>query len=160
MYSKVIVPLDGTETAKAVLPFIEGIAGPLDLEVLLLRVVMPGSEELRRTAKEHLADLLPTLRREALDSLRSVEDRLTTKGIRVATDVRIGDPAAEILAECDRTGADLIAMATHGRSGLGRLVFGSVAETVIRNARVPVFVLRTPSGAMLRDGDVAVTRTR
>src|SRR2546428_666355 len=81
------------------------------------------------------AALLSTLRREARDSLRSVEDRLTTKGIRVATDVRIGDPAAEILAECDRTGADLIAMATHGRSGLGRLVFGSVAETVIRNAR-------------------------
>ena len=56
--------------------------------------------------------------------------------------VRRGEPAEEILAGAREAGADLIAMTTHGRSGLGRLLFGSGAEAVLRQSEVPVFLMR------------------
>ena len=56
--------------------------------------------------------------------------------------VRRGEPTAEILAGARAADADLIAMTTHGRSGLGRLLFGSVAEAVLRQADIPVFLMR------------------
>ena len=62
--------------------------------------------------------------------------------MRARGEVRRGEPAAEIAAAARDAGADLIAMTTHGRSGLGRLLFGSVAESVLRRAEIPVFLMR------------------
>jgi nucleotide-binding universal stress UspA family protein len=59
-------------------------------------------------------------------------------------------PAAEIVNAARETGADLIAMSTHGRSGLGRLMFGSVAEAVLRHSDVPVFLLRATEAQVAR----------
>ena len=63
-------------------------------------------------------------------------------GVRVTTDVRYGEPVAEIVAAARETEAGLIAMTTHGRSGFGRLLFGSVAEAVLRQAEIPVLMMR------------------
>jgi nucleotide-binding universal stress UspA family protein len=62
--------------------------------------------------------------------------------VRVTTDARYGEPVAEIVASAREAGADLIAMTTHGRSGFGRLLFGSVAEAVLRQAEIPVLMMR------------------
>jgi nucleotide-binding universal stress UspA family protein len=60
----------------------------------------------------------------------------------VTTDARYGDPVTEIVAAAHESGADIIAMTTHGRSGITRLWFGSVAEAVLRRAAVPVLMMR------------------
>src|SRR5204863_436422 len=73
--------------------------------------------------------------------------RLNTEGFRVDAHVKLGEPAALILETVRELHADLIAMTTHGRTGLGRLVFGSVAEEVLRGTSVPVFLVRVSEAA-------------
>lgn len=149
MYSRVVVPLDGSEVAEAALPLIERIAAPLDLEVVLVRVVPPLSRELIGVPAAIAEDERVARLREAK---RYVEERaaaLGARGVRATAHVRVGAPPAEIVAAARETGADLIAMTTHGRSGLGRLLFGSVAESVLRGASVPVILLR-PTAAVVR----------
>src|SRR5262245_66633328 len=67
---------------------------------------------------------------------------LRANGIRVTTDVRRGEPVDEILAAARESRADLIIMTTHGRTGFARILFGSVAEGVLRHADVPVLLMR------------------
>jgi len=84
-------------------------------------------EKLRAQAEEYLAPIIAELR---------------GRGVRATTMVRRGEAVAEILSGAAETGADLIAMTTHGRSGLSRLLFGSVAAAVVSHAEVPVFLMR------------------
>jgi nucleotide-binding universal stress UspA family protein len=80
---------------------------------------------------------------DAKTYLSEVQRRLSKKGLRVRTRVALGGPPAEeILAAAQATSADLIAMATRGRSGRGRALFGSVAESVLRASPVPVLLIR------------------
>jgi nucleotide-binding universal stress UspA family protein len=126
MYRRVLVPLDGSRLAEGILPFVLQIAGPLDLEVALVRVVEPiMTQTLEGTGHAPVDDA----------DLRS-------RGVRVTTDARHGEPLAELLAAARDSRADLIAMTTHGRSGLGRLLFGSIAEAVLRRAQIPVLTMR------------------
>ena len=60
----------------------------------------------------------------------------------MTTEARYGNPVTEIVAAARQTGADIIAMTTHGRSGVSRLVFGSIAEAVLRRAEIPVLMMR------------------
>lgn len=148
MYQRVLVPLDGSRVAEAILPFIEQIAGPLDMEVLLVRVVPLTSMDVAAMAKEaQLGE--PVLKElDAQGYLEPLVASLKAKGVRAGARVRIGDPATEIVAAAKEINADLIAMTTHGRSGLGRLLFGSVAEAVLRSSPIPVFLLRTSEAAL------------
>ncbi len=142
MYKRVLLPLDGSMVAGAIVPFLLEIAGPLDMDVTLLRVVVPASPMVVESHRDLIVDHLDTLRVEAERYLASVAADLRDKGVRVDAQVRIGDAVAEILAAARDVEADLIAMSTHGRGGLGRLLFGSVAEAVLRQADVPVFLMR------------------
>ena len=142
MYKRVLIPVDGSEVAVAVLPFLLGIAGPLDFEVVLLRVQHPMPPmAIEGTRYFHLEDL-ERQREEAFAYLAGLARTLEARGLRVKTSVRIGDAATEILSAARDEGVDLIAMTTHGRTGPARLLLGSVAETVLRHADVPVFLLR------------------
>ena len=142
VYKRAIVPLDGSPFAEAILPFLRQIAGPLDMEVILLRVVAPQPmapieapphvlirelETRRVDAEEYLARLAADLREPRRAGRRAREP---------------GEAAHEILAVARETAADLIAMCTHDRSGFGRFVFGSVAEAVVRRAGIPVLLLK------------------
>jgi nucleotide-binding universal stress UspA family protein len=142
MYKRVVVPLDGSRLAEGMLHFIVDIAGPLDLEVVLLRVirVMPPqvAESVRAAALENVEHAAG----DALEYLAPLAVDLRRRGIRVRTQVRRGEPVDEIVGCAHEVQADLIAMTTHGRSGLGRLLFGSVAEAVLRRAEIPVFLMR------------------
>jgi nucleotide-binding universal stress UspA family protein len=121
-HKRVLVALDGSTSSEAVLRLLLEIAGPLDMTVLLMRALEP----------------VPPVVVEAIAAA------LRAKGIDVSWQVRLGRPAEEILAAARESSVDLIAMATHGRTGLGRLLFGSVAEAVLRHAPVPVFMIRQP----------------
>jgi len=142
MYKRALVPLDGSMVAESILPFILEIAGPLDMEVALVRVLVPvppmAVEGTRHVAIEDAAKL----RAEAEEYLASIAADLRAKGVSVTTAVRRGEPVAEILAGAREVDADLIAMTTHGRSGLSRLLFGSVAAAVLSHAEIPVFLMR------------------
>jgi nucleotide-binding universal stress UspA family protein len=89
-----------------------------------------------------IQDELAARTTDARDYLARVAAVLWERGIGVQLRVRTGTPVQEILALSRECGADLIAMTTHGRRGLSRLVFGSVAEAVLRLADIPVLVMR------------------
>jgi nucleotide-binding universal stress UspA family protein len=142
MYKRVVVPLDGSPVAEGMLRFIVDIAGPLDLEVVLLRVIRILQPQVTETLRSALLESVEQNTADARAYLAPLAENLRTRGIRVRTEVRHGEPVDEIVDGAREAGADLIAMTTHGRSGLGRLLFGSVAEAVLRQAEIPVFLMR------------------
>jgi nucleotide-binding universal stress UspA family protein len=141
MYRRALVPLDGSIVAESVVPFILQIAGPLGLDVALLNVVVPAPPRVV-DAGPVVLDNTQTLAAEAETYLMPFARELRANGVRVTTTVRHGEPVAEILAAVREVRADLIIMTTHGRTGFGRLLFGSVAEGVLRQAEVPVLLMR------------------
>jgi nucleotide-binding universal stress UspA family protein len=144
MYShkRVLVALDGSEAGAAVMKLVMEIAGPLDMTVMLLHVLEPITPSVADGTM--VVDDLDARRDEAEEYLAPISAMLRSQGVDTSWAVRHGRPAEEILAAASESGADLIAMATHGRTGLGRLLFGSVAEAVLRRAPVPVFMIRQP----------------
>jgi nucleotide-binding universal stress UspA family protein len=142
MYKCVIVPLDGSPLAEAVIPFLTEIAGPLDMSIVLLRVLEPLPVAVVEGVRQAMIDVSDDRRRDAATYLASIAATLEKRGIRTTYDVRAGRPDMQIIEAARDNHADLIAMSTHGRSGIGRLLFGSVAEQVLRQAEVPVFMMR------------------
>jgi nucleotide-binding universal stress UspA family protein len=142
MFSRVVVPLDGSPLAESIIPFLLQIAGPLDVEVVLLRVLQPIPPEVIEGSRYVVVEDVEKRAADAREYLAPLAARLTAAGVRARIEVRRGEPVTEILAGAREAGADLIAMTTHGRSGLGRLLFGSVAEAVLRQTEVPVFLMR------------------
>ncbi len=143
MYKRALVPLDGSPIAEAIIPFILEIAGPLDMEVVLLRVVEPIPPIALEGSRHIEVEDVELRRTDAEEYLAPIAAELRNKGVRVERRVRRGNAVDQIVAAAREAGADLIAMSTHGRGGLGRMVFGSVAQAVLRRAEVPVFLMRT-----------------
>jgi len=145
MAKRILVPLDGSTTAEAVLSLVGDLAGDAQATVRLIHVA-PVPENVygpdRFDMDDHLvayADQeITRLEAQHLDYLATAEVALGD--VRVERAVRFGDPVDEILAEAEQWGADLIAVTTAGRSGLGRIALGSVAEEVFRKAGVPVIL--------------------
>lgn len=142
MYKRALIPLDGSPLAAAILPFVLEIARPLDMEIVLLRIVQPLPPQVIEGSTHFVVEDVEARLAEAREYLEPLARDLEARGVRVQSMVRRGEPAAEIVASAGDAGADLIAMTTHGRSGLGRLLFGSVAEAVLRHSDVPVFLMR------------------
>ena len=142
MYKRILIPLDGSRLAEGILPFVLQIAGPLDLEVILVRVEQPIAPQVIEGTTHFTVDDIPARMKDAREYLAPVAAELRRQGARVTTEARYGNPVAEIVAAARQTGADIIAMTTHGRSGVSRLVFGSVAEAVLRRAEIPVLMMR------------------
>ena len=142
MYERALVPLDGSTTAEGVIPFILQIAGPLGLDVTLLRVVIPAPPAAAIEVGPVVLENTDKLCAQAEAYLVPFATELRANSIRVTTHVRRGEPAQEILACVRDSKADLIIMTTHGRTGFSRLLFGSVAEAVLRHADVPVLLMR------------------
>ena len=149
MYRRALVPLDGSMVAESIIPFILEIAGPLDMEVALVRVLVPVPPMAVEGTRHVVIEDLAKLRAEAEEYLASIAAQLRANGVRVTTAVRRGEPVAEILAGAREVDADLIAMTTHGRSGLSRLFFGSVAAAVLSQAEVPVFLMRQTAAQVI-----------
>ena len=142
MYKRALVPLDGSALAESIIPFLLRIAGPLDMSIRLLRVLEPVSTAIGDGIRPSLIPDPEARTREAEEYLATTAASLQARGVQVSWEVRRGRPDEEIVQAARQGGADLIAMSTHGRSGLGRLLFGSVAEQVLRHADVPVFLMR------------------
>jgi nucleotide-binding universal stress UspA family protein len=143
-HKRVLVALDGSTWSEGVLRFVLEIARPLDMTVVLLRVIEPPVPAMADDVCRAPIETLEDRQRNAEEYLAPLAAALRARGIATAWVVRCGRPENEILAAAAESGVDMIAMATHGRSGVGRLFFGSVAEAVLRRATVPVFMIRQP----------------
>jgi nucleotide-binding universal stress UspA family protein len=150
MYKRALVPLDGSSVAEAIIPFILDIAGPLDMEVVLLRVVEPIAPMVIEGSRHVEVEDIEARRTDAEEYLAPVAVELRNKGVRVESRVRRGNTAEEIVAAARETGADLIAMSTHGRGGLGRLMFGSIAQAVLGHVDMPVLLMRATEAQVAR----------
>jgi nucleotide-binding universal stress UspA family protein len=152
MYRKILVPLDGSELAECVLPHVEAVANGCQAQnIVLARVVEPYHPIRGRV----YYSLLPEEWKEdwkwveeeksaAEKYLAEIASRIGAKGRNVESKVLVGR-AAETLAEfASQEGADLIVMATHGRSGVSRWVWGSTADRILRSSCVPVLMVRAP----------------
>lgn len=137
---RILVPLDGSEFADSVLPLVIRVASVLDAQVTLFRVkpFAPAAVPSPILAP----DMWDPLKVEA--TLKTQADRLAEAGVKVRVRAAIGNEATEIIAAAGK--ADLVAMTSHGRSGVSRWWFGSVAEQVVRHAECPLLVVR-PEGA-------------
>jgi nucleotide-binding universal stress UspA family protein len=154
---RILVPLDGSRVSESALETLPWLALSRDLEILLLRVVQPVKPvRLLRDADPAAQTAFAHEKAGAEQYLGRVARRLARRGTAIRTLVREGDPAALIVDTARTHDASLIAMSTHGRTGLGRVLLGSVAEGVLRRAEVPVLIAPAsrPRAAATRRGRV------
>ena len=139
---RIVVPLDASRVAESVLPVVADLARAGGGSIRLLRVepLPDNCVDADGRVVAYADQEMARLEAEGLDYLKTVAARLG--GIPIESCVRFGDPLTEILKEADAFDADLIAVTTAGRSGLGRTVLGSVAERVFRKAETPVLLYR------------------
>ena len=148
MYRKILVPLDGSEFAEQVLPHVETIAQCTGAEVVLLRINVYAYQGASPAAD--MAGFMPVLlpeargdmQQEATDYLNKIGGDLRSRGLQVSAVVKDGNAGEEIIDFAHTEGVDMIAMSTHGRTGVGRALFGSVAEQVLRGAGKPLLLIR------------------
>lgn len=145
MQGRIICPVDFSEGSDSALAYAAGLARKLGVELEVVHVyqvptlAMPDGAVL--ASPTYLANLTSRAQQE-LDASRA---RVADDRLQVTTTLLQGDPADAIVEHADRKGASLIVMGTHGRTGLVRMLLGSVAERVVRTARVPVLTVRTPA---------------
>jgi nucleotide-binding universal stress UspA family protein len=152
MIKRILVTLDGSDLAESVLPQVEDLARQLPAEVHFFRAVElhpsalameAGSEGM--SGAEPMYELmyveLEAETKAAKASLARLTSEWQAKGIAATWEVVRGEAAPSIVETAHSRGADLLAMSTHGRSGLNRLIFGSVVEQVVREVGLPVMVI-------------------
>ncbi len=183
MSNKVLIPLDGSDFSRQILPHVRNFLDPAENELILLRIGHPPEGLSGVPARPPTAELpLPmyesqrdaqfaqhpiyasqaweSFKATLVDELQADVSQLEDAGYSVSVAIRFGEPAQEIVDFVEAEDIDLVAMTTHGRTGVSRLLFGSVADRVIRSLSVPVMLFRPfkePAG-MLIPGAVLAER--
>ncbi len=146
MFNHILVPLDGSGLAETALPVALEVAQKFDSEITLVRVVLPPHVVSHTTGAAY-ASLITGLREiafeEAESYLKTQQSALRQQGYRVHSKIVDGEPVADIILDvAEGMTVDLIVMCTHGRSGVSRWVFGSVADRILRQASMPILLVR------------------
>jgi nucleotide-binding universal stress UspA family protein len=151
MIKNVVVPLDGSKLAESALQYVEELATRMGVEKVTLLSVTErvqgyrALDDLSSPTEMRLApEAVGKMEEQASKYLKRIAVGLGSKGIKVETEVLLGEPAHEIAFYTSTPGADLIVMASHGRSGPSRWAHGSVAEKVLKAVCIPVMVVRAP----------------
>jgi nucleotide-binding universal stress UspA family protein len=154
---KILVLLDGSNLGEQVLPAAIEYALRSDREMVLLHVheppdvetpasyhLIPESYPPAKPLKwdEYAEEEMARLNQKAKDYLTGVEKRVKDSGVDVISETIVGEPADEIVSYLSKNSFNLVAMSTHGRSGLSRIAFGSVADKVLRTISYPVMLMR------------------
>lgn len=162
MYDCILVSLDGSRASEAVLPEVERLLKAHPGTVILLRVgpmmdldaaaqqMEPGIEHAADLSSDEYELLSNATELEIRQYLEAIGERLAQTGAKPVVEVSFNKPADEILFFARHYGADLIAMSTHGRAGIDRLLHGSVAENVLRHTPCPMLLVRTPDEPLPR----------
>jgi len=147
MYDNILVPTDGSETAESAVDHAIDLASKYDATIHALYVVdvdatnySLGTEQIDRIRRGDL-DEMTEVTEEAEEATGYVVDRAADHGLTVEEHVTAGQPARAIRTFVEDNDIDLVVMGSHGRSGLSRVILGSVAEKVLRRTRLPVLVV-------------------
>ncbi|MFC2038459.1 universal stress protein [Chloroflexota bacterium] len=152
MFDRILVPLDGSQLAECVFPYLEKVTTDCQVkEVVLFTVCEPPSissdypESVRQSWDQHVRELMNISQNQCSLYLKDAEKKLIEMGItNLRIEASLGDPANEIADYASGNDIDLIIMASHGRTGPSRWAYGSVAEKVFRTTCVPVLMIRGP----------------
>ncbi len=143
MFTRILVPLDGSELAEQVLPYVRILGKGLQARVELLRVFEPVSPSLADPAHGlYLDRIIASVRTQMQDYLENVAASLRKDGLTVSTIVHEGNPAASIVQEAETIPDTLVAISTHGRSGITRWVMGSTTDKVLHATSHPLLIVR------------------
>jgi nucleotide-binding universal stress UspA family protein len=152
MYQRLLVPLDGSPRAESILPHVEDLATQFKSKVVFLQVVGPPLQfvnpSLYETSiqtdviHEYLTDF-KRKQEEISTYLAGIQENFRKKGIETTTLVEQGAVVETIISVAQRENADLIAIASHGRSGLSRVFYGSVAAGIMQKIDRPILIIRT-----------------
>ncbi len=156
MFERVLVPLDGSNVGEAALPVINRLVEKcppgMKVDITLLGVitilrhwVVVGEASAPVSYSE---EELKLIKQRVLNYLTRTSESINKPRVTIKTMVTTGNASEEILKVAREINADLIAMSTHGRSGLRRLAFGSITDKILRGACVPVLMVRAPEGTI------------
>jgi nucleotide-binding universal stress UspA family protein len=150
MFKKILVCLDNSNLSEQILRYVSEEASGPDKKLILLNVLtlpiatpvaIPGDAS-------NITPMLPTPEQMAADEAKAKKylekkaQSLKEMGIKAECVVTIGDPGSTIVEYAEKNAIDLIAIATHGRSGIRRILFGSVAEYVIKHSKLPILLIK------------------
>ncbi|MBW1803771.1 MAG: universal stress protein [Deltaproteobacteria bacterium] len=147
MYKTILIPLDGSKRAEAILPHVEDIAKHYSSKLILLQVIelswiITGPEMTYNTQYEKDMDYQTEQAKSYLGHLRK---QFLEKGIDAAIQITQGPVVDAILHVADSEKVDLIALASHGRSGVSRVFYGSVAAGILQRVDRPLLLIRARS---------------
>ena len=145
---KVLIPIDGSDFSLQVLEQVKQFFDPQVSELILLEVAQePDMVELRPFPDEDLSiytdEAEYALREQITEGLEPLAQKLRDAGFKARAEVRFGEPMSAIEDFINNDGVDLVAMTTHGRTGLNRVLFGSVAQHVLHHCTVPILLYRS-----------------
>jgi nucleotide-binding universal stress UspA family protein len=154
MFESILVPLDGSRVGEAAIPVIRKLVEKCPAQVHVEITLLGAITILRHwvvvgeasAPVSYTEDELKLIKERVQNYLEKAGEALQMKQVIVKTMVSTGNAAEEILKAADKLKVDVIAMSTHGRSGLRRLVLGSITDKVLRGAGVPVLLVRAPEG--------------
>jgi nucleotide-binding universal stress UspA family protein len=144
MYKTILVPLDGSERAEAILPHVEELARRFEAKVVLLQVIEPVAALV--SPYDMVLDIEPDLerwQREATQYLTNRAEGLAAQGVDTAVRVESGAVVKGIIQVAEQEGVDLIAMASHGRTAMFQIFYGSVASGVLNQVDRPLLLVRS-----------------
>lgn len=143
-YKTILVPLDGSPRAEKILPHVEELARKFDANLILLQVIEPA--EVGKSARDpgsiYVIGLLEERIRQARDYLENMQEQLHMKRVSALARVEHGPIVGKILEVAAAEEADLIAIASHGRTGLARAFYGSVAAGLLHQTDRPLLLIR------------------
>jgi nucleotide-binding universal stress UspA family protein len=142
MLHHILVGVDGSPLAETILSYVTALAKNTGADVTLIHVVHVSEEMRKNEAYRFLQPSLEQAKTNAHDYLHRLARQLSDAGVKTHNRVLVGAAAAEIVHCAEQEGMDLIALATHGRSGLQRWFYGSVAEKVLHTTRTPLLLIR------------------
>ena len=147
MYKKILVASDGSEISKRAAHQAVTLAKHVGAEVRAVFVidtrVLPGSHPIvPESMAPHYFSLIDEMRKAGDKSLKEVVDEGSKHGVSCKHEILEGTPAECILKDAEDSGAELIVMGTHGRSGFAALLLGSTAQAVVHGAKTPVLLVR------------------
>jgi nucleotide-binding universal stress UspA family protein len=141
-FKRILVPLDGSDIGEAALHDAEAVASKTGASMILLHIIPEPHLIEARILGPEFADVVKAMHDAGEKYLVKVDKRLKEKGLDVTVKIMSGDPAARIADEAKHEKADLIAMSTHGRSGIARWVLGSVADKILHESKIPMWMVR------------------
>ena len=155
MYDRILVPLDGSHLAEQVLPYVTRISKGMGIPVHLMQVVSPPPEMVMAdpVSGSHRSEITELAFDQTINYLNNILGTIDGSGVDVTHGVYEGDAAHHIIEEAGKSPASLVAMCTHGRSGVTRWVMGSVTDKVLHSMKNRMLIIRSQIGGNPEAGE-------